>query len=133
MTSKYDVIKILVLCIIWSIGIFSGFNKFFLNSYDMISAYSNYFVRAPSLEPDYTDCLKASITDVSLCKSQTADAFRDADIKCRGFINNLKSCSSVHHNDNNCHVEKSNLAHCISTVTTGTLSKWKLSNNKQAD
>jgi len=129
MTSKFDVTKIVVLFIIWGIGIYSGFITFFLNSSNIISSYSNYFKRSPSLVPDYSDCLKVSITDLSLCKSQTADAFRDADIKCRGYISNLRSCSSIHPM-HDCHTEKSNLAHCISTVTSVTLSKWKSSSNR---
>ena len=60
------------------------------------------------------------------CRQELDDSFRGAEIKCKGFVNNLQKCKdSQAQSHNNCRIEFVNVDACVNSVVGNTVKKWQ--------
>ena len=119
-SSKCDILKICVLLILWGFGFYNAATVFFYSpSAIFMKSYKDYFLKPKQFDPDLSLCAPFKGSEkYEICRTDFRNAFKNAEVKCKGYISNLRSCTT------HCNVEKSNVASCLKAVTTAERNKW---------
>lgn len=119
--SKFDVIKVCVLVILFCILGYSALTKFtFLsNSGGILHVEADY--RPCDIIKNCAKCIDQS-DNMNLCRNELTSVFKSANDKCKGYLKNLSVCRN--HQRSPCRIETANVESCFSSVTGKTMQKW---------
>lgn len=119
--NRSDYVKIVVIVFLTGICLWSGIQRFMLDSTSSSSAKSKTI--SLSIKTNYAVCDNAPSSDrIALCKDEIDQAFTSARSICKHYLNAANLCLS--RQNNNCRSEATALESCVEAVIRPTIRQW---------